>query len=359
MVTKMRLLNVCETAKGGVGSYLNYLSGMSSPSLEMQFVVPAQHTVTLDDDLDLHRYDYPKRGATSVRNMITTFLKAKRAFQPDVCFFHSTLSLAALAAMRFRFDKTPAIYCAHSWAAGQYPDHSAKARVAKLIEGNFCGLADRIVNVSKGDLILAQQNGYRGQQVVIENAVPEPISDARSDLFGANPNETHLLFVGRMDPQKGLDLLLTAFADARRTRPDLYLHVVGEAVRHDGSSFDVPEGVTLEGWVDKSRIDDWYRSADALIVPSRWEGLPLVIPEALRNGTPVFCSDKSGMAALVTPGKTGDAFALNQNAIAACLRALNKPDLTQMRTACRASYEVRFSSTRLYQEMASLLEGII
>lgn len=354
----MRLLHVCETAKGGVGSYLNYLAGMSSPSLQMHFVVPDQHTVTLDENLDLYRYDYPKRGAVSVRNMVTTFLKAKRELQPDVCFFHSTLSLAALVAMRARFDKNSAIYCAHSWAAGQYPDGGTKARVAKMIEGNLCGLADRIVNVSKGDLILAQQNGYRGHQVVIENAVPEPIGDARSDLFGANPDETHLLFVGRMDPQKGLDLLLPAFAEARRARPDLHLHVVGESVRHDSATFDVPEGVTFEGWVDKSRIDDWYASADALIVPSRWEGLPLVIPEALRNGTPVYCSDKSGMAKLVNSGETGDAFALDHSAIAECLKTLRKPELASMRAACRASYEARFSSRRLYGEMTSLLEEL-
>ena len=354
----MRLLNVCETAKGGVGTYLNNLAGLSTPGMELHFVVPAQHTVTLDSRLNLITYDYPKRGPRALRNMLTAFETARRALDPEVCFFHSTLSLAALAAMRLRRDRRPAFYCAHGWAVGQYDETAPAGLATRLVEGRLCGLADRVVNVSAGERDMALRLGYRGRHDVIENAVPGPIPDARADLFGDEPDAVHILFVGRMDPQKGLDLLLDAFAAARAKRSDLRLHVVGEAVRKNGAPVAMPPGARMVGWVDKARIDDWYRSADALIVPSRWEGLPLVIPEALRNGTPVLCSDRSGMGTLIDPGRTGQVFALDVPAITGCLTGLDRSALRTMRRHCRTAYEDRFSIQRLLGEMRVLLDDV-
>lgn len=120
----------------------------------------------------------------------------------------------------------------------------------------------------------------------------------------------------------------------------------------------MPSYVNNIGWVDHADLDDWFSFADAVIVPSRWEGLPLVIPEALRNGTPVFCAETSGMEALITRGETGDHFPLSVEAIAATLAGLAANQLAAMRPACRRLYEARYALDHWEAEMTALLTSL-
>jgi glycosyltransferase involved in cell wall biosynthesis len=95
------------------------------------------------------------------------------------------------------------------------------------------------------------------------------------------------------------------------------------------------------------------------VVPSRWEGLPLIIPEALRNGTPVFVANKSDMGALVTSGVTGGVFELDEIALSDCLRSLNRANLQAMRPAARESYENRYSMGRFVSEMSGHINRLL
>ena len=356
---RIRLLGLCETAQGGVGIYQNLIGGLRDQGFDVHVIAPDQHAWILDEDLPVSRFDRPRRGIGALLRMIATFGSVRRTFRPDICFFHSTFALPALAYARLRGVRGPLIYCAHGWAVRNYAPGSLKGRVVRLIEGRLCGLADVVINVSQAEKSLAEHHGYRGRHIVVDNAVPEARPDARGDLFADRPDETHLLFVGRFDRQKGLDLLLPAFAAAREVRPDLTLHVVGDGVR---SGFEVDRdqpGVQFAGWVPSDRIDDWYRSADALVVPSRWEGLPLVIPEAYRNGTPVLCSTASGMDALVDHGRTGTSFDLTPQAITAALLAFSREDLRSMREAARQRYLDRYRISRLREELAGVLQELV
>ncbi len=110
-----------------------------------------------------------------------------------------------------------------------------------------------------------------------------------------------LLAVGRRVPQKGFDVLLAALP------PDTPLRVVGE-----GPFAPPTPGVAWLGTRDD--LPDLFAAADALVVPSRWEGFGLVALEGLAAGTPVIASDVPGLrdvvggAALLVP--PGDAAAL-------------------------------------------------
>ena len=90
-----------------------------------------------------------------------------------------------------------------------------------------------------------------------------------------------------------------------------------------------------------------------------WEGLPLIVPEALRNGTPVLVSDNSGLPDLVEAGTSGLVFELEEAALAKCLAALRRQDLRNMRPAARKSYEARFSMERFAKEMAGHLSTLV
>lgn len=353
----MKILNLCETAQGGVGIYLTLVSGMNGPNLTHHHLVPAEHAAFLGEVPNLHTFARPRRGPRAVRNLVRASARLIRTLDPDICVFHSTFALAALAALRLRGDRRPTIYCPHSWAVSGVDPRSARGRAIRAIEGRLAGLADRVLCVSRGDDGMAERLGYRGRRVIIENAAPAPPPDVQDDLFAAEPDRLHLLFVGRLDRQKGFDILTEALRRVRRT--DLTVHVVGGAVRGDGPAADLPPAVRLEGWVAHDRLHTWYRSADALVVPSRWEGLPLVIPEALANGTPVLCAERSGMQDLIERGVTGDHFPLEPTALAALLDRLDRSALRAMRPACTAAHARRFSIGRMHDELSALFHELV
>lgn len=353
----MRLLHVCETAKGGVGSYISLFAEFSPDDIVSSVVVPEPHELQIGSRLARATFPYSRRGPRAIWAMIRATGRQRRAFKPDVYFFHSTFSLFALLALRLGFDRTPALFCAHGWAVSRYGPTSVSGRLVRLIEGTLCGLADRVINISAHELSLARTLRYRGRQVVIENAVPDA-DPGRDDLFAQDGEALRLLFVGRLDRQKGLDLLLEALALPAAQRDDLRVHVVGESVNRDGQDRPLPACVRMHGWVPREEIDDWYRSADALIVPSRWEGFGLVVAEAFRNGTPALVSDRGGVKSLVTPGETGVIFEPDPSEIASLIGRLDRAALRAMRPACRRVYEHRFAVDRFAADFTALLDGL-
>ncbi|SLN64362.1 glycosyltransferase family 4 protein [Roseisalinus antarcticus] len=352
----MRILNLCETAKGGVGIYQRHVAALSSRGFEVHHLVPDSDADFLGADLRLETFRRKSRGLGAIREMLSRFESLLESLDPDVVFFHSTFALAALARMRMRGDRRPAIYCPHSWAIATCGRYDPKRPVVRLIEGRLAGLADRILCVSQNDRDIAQRLGYRGTFSVIENAAPEPNPNAVDTLFADDPDNLQLLFIGRLDRQKGFDILFDAMRYT--ARDDLRLHVVGDEVRHDGSTIWMSRRAIPVGWIGQDEIDSWYRSADALIVPSRWEGLPLVVPEALRNGTPVIVARRSGMEKLITPGVSGEVFDLDRESLATCLHDLDKARLRAMRPAARAAYEDRFTIDRMLDQLATMIRDV-
>lgn len=354
----LKILHICETAMGGVGVYQKYLAEMPASDVEQTFLMPDTDARIMEGDPRVVTFPKRSRGVVTILRQIVQMLRQIRRDRPDVVVFHSTFSLFALLALRVAcsFQARPKlIYIAHGWAADQYGS-SRKAGLVRAVEGRLCALADLVVNVSRNDFETARRHGYRGHHLVIENAVPECRTDAVADRFTAAPDRLHLLFVGRFDRQKGLDILIESFARVRDQRPDIALHLIGDAVR-GGRRPELPGDVDLIGWVPRDEIDHWYRSADALIVPSRWEGLPLVIPEALRNGTPVLVSRRSGMEHLFEEGVEGLGFDLEVAQLAERLRTLDRATLRAIRPACRALYLRRYSMGRLHAEMLNLYRG--
>ncbi|MEM6663384.1 MAG: glycosyltransferase family 4 protein, partial [Pseudomonadota bacterium] len=317
-------------------------------------VLPADHADQLHGGLALAPFDRSKRGFAGLVRMVRAMFAAKRQSRPDVIFFHSTFSLLGLLALKVTGDRTPCFYCSHGWAYSRYKPGTRKARLAQIIEGRLCGLAEVVINISMADQRLAMRLGYRGRHQLIENAV---LDAANPGLRARFPKDRlNLLFVGRLDKQKGIDLLLEAAAKAHETRPDLALHVVGAAVNNDADGPASYSFVTQHGWLADGEIDAFYRSADALVVPSRWEGFGMVVPEALRNGTPVLVSTAGALPDLVDDGKTGFVFELAAGELVELLQRLDKAELAAMRPACRESYEGRFTVRRYMSEFRDLVD---
>jgi glycosyltransferase involved in cell wall biosynthesis len=314
----------------------------------------------------IHRQTFPysRRSAWSMLQLITTALRARFRFKPDIIFFHSTFALLPLLVLRVVSPNTRFVYCAHGWAGTREMKSPVKARAVRFIEGTLCGLAHRIVNVSEGEQQFAKRHSYWGRHVVLENAVAPAATNMQRVRFAGSEDSLHLLFVGRLDHQKGLDILLFAYAEARKANPTLQLHVIGEAVvfseSQGGARADLPvEGVDFLGWIPADSIDSYYAAADLLVVPSRWEAFGLVVAEALRNGTPVLVSSHANLPSLIEIKRTGFAVPLTANDFATVMAALTKNQLATMRPACLALFNSRYRSDRLGNQIMALYKELM
>lgn len=153
-----------------------------------------------------------------------------------------------------------------------------------------------IVNSNDVAEFVATAHGVPMNRItLIRNGIDRSIffGSGRRDRVGA----ARLGTVGRLIPEKGLDVLLAAMPKILATRPAV-LTVVGDgpertALEHKARGLPVEFVGYLEA---PSDVASFLRSIDVFVMPSRWEGLPNALLEALACGVPVVATDVSGMA---------------------------------------------------------------
>ncbi|TAK26272.1 MAG: glycosyltransferase family 1 protein [Chloroflexota bacterium] len=243
------------------------------------------------------------------------------------------------------------------------------------IERRVARRADGVVVSTEHErALLIEQYGSRRERVVVippgadlERFAPRDRRAARVRL-AIDESDGIVLFVGRIDPVKGLDVLFEAIAELR-ARPRLRLLVIGGSpaaadpvdedereLRSLAESLGVAERVTWLGPIDQDRLPDYYSAADVCVVPSRYESFGLVALEALASGAVVIASRVGGLSTtihdgengILVPWRTGTAFA---DAIA---RVLDDRDLAErLRTAAPISVR-KFS----WRETAASIETL-
>ncbi|MES2124543.1 MAG: glycosyltransferase [Gemmatimonadota bacterium] len=145
------------------------------------------------------------------------------------------------------------------------------------------------------------------------------------------PLDRHLvLWVGRMVPVKGLDVLMEAWprVAAAVDRPLLLLVGDGEeraALEARARALGID--VRFAGTVPHAELATWYRAADLMVLPSRSEGIPNVLLEGLACGTPFVASDVGGVAELVQPGSQAVASGETGPLADAVIAALDRPPM--------------------------------
>jgi glycosyltransferase involved in cell wall biosynthesis len=156
------------------------------------------------------------------------------------------------------------------------------------------------------------------------SAVRNPAAEAAwQRYFGIRP--PFFLYLGQWKTYKNVLLLLEAFAEVLRGRPDVRLVIAGHDPRHPeipAAAASLATGaVVLPGHLPDDAIADLYRSAAAVVVPSRAEGFGLPVLEGMACGVPVICSDlpvlrelADGMATFCDPSSP-TAFATAMSAV--------------------------------------------
>ncbi len=154
--------------------------------------------------------------------------------------------------------------------------------------------------------------------------------DARARL-GIDDRFPLLLWIGQMVGVKAIDRLLDATEQLARAFPDVTVALVGDGPERSrleqrvAASATLRDRVKFAGGVEHQALPDWYRAADLFVLPSRSEGVPTVLLEAMACGLPFVASDVGSIADLLPFGPSrvtpeGDIAALT-TAISTALRA--------------------------------------
>jgi len=152
---------------------------------------------------------------------------------------------------------------------------------------------------------LLRDKGVRGGMDVIPNGF-SPVEDPAEQPTMLAPREGSrplISFVGRLSFQKGLDVLMDAM-DSYDGDPGFDLAIAGKGElsdwlgeRHASSS--AKNHTSLLGLVSESEKRWLYENSDCIVIPSRFEGLPTVLLEAMHSGTPVIMADVNGLGGMV------------------------------------------------------------
>ncbi len=138
-----------------------------------------------------------------------------------------------------------------------------------------------------------------------------PVAEQGPAFRRAPSAEPLFVFFGRLDANKGLVMLLGAFARLRLVAPTALLRIVGTGPQRpllEGivQALGLGSAVTFRGWVVPTEVEHEMADAWALVVPSLWaEPLGLVALEAIVRGVPVIASASGGLGEVVEHGTSG------------------------------------------------------
>lgn len=177
-----------------------------------------------------------------------------------------------------------------------------------------------------------------------------------------NDSGEYALFIGRLSPEKGADILLGAWKQLRGFIP---LLIIGDGPIRERlqAEFRCDSRVRFCGELQRAEVFGALKRARFLVVPSRcYENFPVTIAEAYACGVPVIASQIGAMEELVGDGRTGLQFRAGDAADLAKQVdwAWNHPDdLKHMRHECRREFELKYSAERNYQLLMAIYDRVL
>ena len=349
----VEILHVTQPTEAGVATYLTAVCA-DQVARGWRVAVAAPDRGRLGTDLA--RHGVPRvtwQASRGPGRQVVAEVLALRALidrvRPDVVHLHS--SKAGLVGRLAIRGRSPTLFQPHGWS---WLAASAALRPATLAWERFAARWTHVyVCVSRGEAELARAGGLHGRYVVIRNGVDLarfPPAGERDQIAARTrlnipPGAALAVCVGRITRQKGQDLLVRAWPAVRADRPDAQLALVGSGDLREALRREAPPGVLFADPVEDVR--PWYAAADVVVLPSRWEGLPLTLLEALSVGRPVVGTDIAGIADALPPTAgtvvpLGDVAAL----AAAVGYRLDRPQAARAEGAAGARYAVAEADVR-------------
>lgn len=191
------------------------------------------------------------------------------------------------------------------------------------------------------------------------------VSEYTNSKFKRRRFKTCLLFVGRLEEQKGVDLLIEAMCLLIR-KLQLELLVVGEGRQRkylENLTYTLRLGKNIKflGKIPQTKLKRLYNQASLLVAPSRSEGLPFILLEAMAAKLPIVATNVGDNAYLIKDGVTG--FIVNGNRpkliAQTILRALNFPNLSKIKKNAYYLVQTSFSRQKTICETIQVYKQVI
>jgi len=257
---------------------------------------------------------------------------AEKDIRYDVIHSHYWMSGLAAEALSDAWGGTPIVHMFHT--LGEMKNRIARSDEER--EGGYriqgekqvLARADRIIVATQAEetqLRFLYRNGKNNVAIIppgVDVGHFYPIApDEAKQFIGLKPEDRMVLFVGRIEPLKGVDTLIRAMSCIRSVdaaRP-VHLAIIGgepaaspremsaEMARLQKLCDDLCMGgmVVFLGKRGQDTLPYYYSSAEVLVMPSLYESFGMVALEAMACGTPVIASQVGGLAYLVRDGETG------------------------------------------------------
>jgi glycosyltransferase involved in cell wall biosynthesis len=171
--------------------------------------------------------------------------------------------------------------------------------------------ADGVVAVSRELADTIVRMGVDPDRVIVRHDGIDPelfhpgCKDAARERLGLDPDVQRLLFIGNLVTVKGVDVLLAACQRLRQAGRNFDVDIIGQGPLRGALEAQARrlglDAIHFRGPRAQSELPDWYRAADVFVLPSRSEGVPNVILEAMACHTPVVATCVGGIPEVAVP----------------------------------------------------------
>ncbi len=217
--------------------------------------------------------------------------------RPRVLHLHS--SKAGLAGRLAFRGRLPTVFQPHGWS---FLAVNGPLRRATLVWERLAGRwANVTICVSQAEGDLGREMGIQSNFETVQNGIdltvwqaPDANSRRRVRLaLKLNAEAPIVVCVGRMQRQKGQDLLLEAWKGVVTQHPQAQLILVGDGP--DRVSLEAQAGKQVSFVGERSDVRDWVLASDVIVMPSRWEGLSIALLESMACRRAIVATDVTGM----------------------------------------------------------------
>jgi len=263
------------------------------------------------------------------------------------------------------------------WFSTTYPLKSFFKQIFWWIaDGRVVNSAGAVLFTSEEERELARNAfyPYHPRERVVSygsSDVPEGDETQERAFRSAAPGtlgRRYLLFLSRIHPKKGCDLLIEAFARVASGHPDLDLVIAGPdqigikpRLQKLAADLGVSDRIHWPGMLQGDAKWGAFRSAEAFILPSHQENFGIVVAEAMACGTPALISNKVNIWREVEAAGAGFVEEDTSQGAEALMRrflALDRTALDQMRKDARAGYDRNFSIAGAVASLEDALDAI-